>query len=236
MSASSLCSAYVPLPIPVDHGDYQPLIFIMGLVLLTLFALLGSQAYRKTNVTTQKENPKQETPATEERRHGGYMSEMSNFDSEIDPVVEAETYLAFGRDTQAEEILVGALITDPKNIRVKIKLLEIYSYRRDVTSFNETLLSLSGDLEPNSEDWNKVLSIAKSTDLPIDLSSLISNKPKESLVAKKDSEFLPDLSAVLSRIKNLLDNKDFNKVVVDVKESKARSGSSAKYTITIKID
>jgi len=57
---------------------------------------------------------------------------------EVDPIAEADVYLAYGRDEQAEEILKDAISKHPERAEVKLKLLEIYHQRNDVSAF-ETL-------------------------------------------------------------------------------------------------
>ncbi len=59
---------------------------------------------------------------------------------EVDPVAEADVYMAYGRDTQAEEILLEALQKDPQRTAIHAKLLEIYANRRSLKQF-ETLAS-----------------------------------------------------------------------------------------------
>jgi len=54
---------------------------------------------------------------------------------DVDPVAEADVYLAYGRDLQAEEILKEALRTNPSRIAVHAKLIEIYAKRRDLKAF-----------------------------------------------------------------------------------------------------
>jgi pilus assembly protein FimV len=55
---------------------------------------------------------------------------------DVDPVAEAEVYIAYGRDTQAEEILKEALKKNPTHQNIRLKLLEIYSARKNVTVFD----------------------------------------------------------------------------------------------------
>ena len=57
---------------------------------------------------------------------------------DVDPIAEAEVYLAYGRDETAEEILKEAVIKHPARHELKLKLLEIYHQRNDVAAF-ETL-------------------------------------------------------------------------------------------------
>lgn len=54
---------------------------------------------------------------------------------DVDPVAEADVYLAYGRDLQAEEILQEALNAAPERIAIHQKLLEIFAKRRDTESF-----------------------------------------------------------------------------------------------------
>lgn len=54
---------------------------------------------------------------------------------EVDPIGEADLFLTFGRDAQAEEVLKEALKKNPNNIPVKLKLLSIYVNRKDTNSF-----------------------------------------------------------------------------------------------------
>lgn len=54
---------------------------------------------------------------------------------EVDPIGEADMFLNFGRDVQAEEVLKDALHKNPSNIPVKLKLLSIYATRKDTKSF-----------------------------------------------------------------------------------------------------
>ncbi len=57
---------------------------------------------------------------------------------EVDPIAEAEVYLAYGRDETAEEILKEAIVKNPDRHELKQKLLEVYHQRNDVNAF-ETL-------------------------------------------------------------------------------------------------
>ncbi len=57
-------------------------------------------------------------------------------DDEVDPLAEAEVYIAYGRDAQAEEILKEALARKPNREDVQLKLLEIYAARKDKAGFN----------------------------------------------------------------------------------------------------
>lgn len=87
--------------------------------------------------------------------HGG-MGTIHHTD-EVDPVAEAEVYLAYGRDEQAEEILKEAVVKDPARHELKQKLLEIYHHRNDLRSFEtlaeELYAALGGK---GGKAWEKV--------------------------------------------------------------------------------
>ena len=55
---------------------------------------------------------------------------------DVDPISEADLFLNFGRDAQAEEILKEALQNTPNNHQIHLKLLGIYANRKDVNSFS----------------------------------------------------------------------------------------------------
>ena len=75
------------------------------------------------------------------RDAGGASSSMSYSLSQldaigdVDPVAEADVYLAYGRDLQAEEILKEAMRSDPDRMAIRTKLLEVYAKRRDIKGF-----------------------------------------------------------------------------------------------------
>jgi pilus assembly protein FimV len=72
---------------------------------------------------------------------------------EVDPLAEAEIYLAYGRDGQAEEILKEALQTSPRRQEIQLKLLEIYSKRKDVGAFDPIARELQMATGGQGELW-----------------------------------------------------------------------------------
>lgn len=81
--------------------------------------------------------------------------------SNIDPVAEAEVYLAYGRDSQAEEILVDALSKMPSRQDVRLKLLDIYAARGDLRSFENTLVEMrSIGINKGDSIWQRVVELS----------------------------------------------------------------------------
>jgi pilus assembly protein FimV len=72
---------------------------------------------------------------------------------DVDPVAEADVYLAYGRDLQAEEILKEALRSHPDRLAIRTKLLEVYAKRRDTKGFEQLATQLFGLTGGQGEDW-----------------------------------------------------------------------------------
>jgi pilus assembly protein FimV len=83
---------------------------------------------------------------------------------DVDPIAEADVYMAYGRDTQAEEILKEALQKDPNRVAVHAKLLEIYANRRDAQAFEQTALKLKGASGGVGPEWDKAMALGRSID------------------------------------------------------------------------
>ncbi len=85
-------------------------------------------------------------------------------DEGVDPVAEADVYMAYGRDNQAEEILLEALKTDPTRSAIHLKLLEIYAARKSVQPFETVARDLHGLTAGSGADWDKAATLGRSID------------------------------------------------------------------------
>ncbi|ACT49897.1 Tfp pilus assembly protein FimV-like protein [Methylovorus glucosotrophus SIP3-4] len=77
---------------------------------------------------------------------------------EVDPIVEAEIYISYGRDEQAENILLNALEKTPDRHELTLCLLKIYAERQDAIAFDNLALRLqqaAENGEPGTlEQWH----------------------------------------------------------------------------------
>ena len=80
---------------------------------------------------------------------------------EVDPVAEADVYMAYGRDVQAEEILKEALQKDPSRHAVRTKLMEIYSQRADAASFESHAKDLRAATGGQGEHWARAAELGR---------------------------------------------------------------------------
>lgn len=83
---------------------------------------------------------------------------------DVDPVAEADVYLAYGRDLQAEEILKEALRSTPERLAIRTKLLEVYAKRRDTKGFEQLAIQLYALTSGQGEDWQKAQELGASID------------------------------------------------------------------------
>jgi pilus assembly protein FimV len=83
---------------------------------------------------------------------------------EVDPIAEADVYMAYGRDAQAEEILKEALQKDSKRVAVHAKLLEIYAKRKDTKAFERSAAKLKNLTGGSGPEWQKAAALGKSID------------------------------------------------------------------------
>jgi pilus assembly protein FimV len=74
-------------------------------------------------------------------------------------LVEAEIYLAYGRDTQAEQTLRDAIRRTPERSELKVKLLEVYKTLGQKEQFDHLTQELSKILEPDSPEWANVIAL-----------------------------------------------------------------------------
>lgn len=83
---------------------------------------------------------------------------------EVDPVAEADVYMAYGRDAQAEEILLEAKAKDPGRHAIHLKLLEIYAARESVAQFGALATELHRDTGGVGMDWEKAAAMGRKLD------------------------------------------------------------------------
>lgn len=89
----------------------------------------------------------------------------SQMDSgDVDPVAEADVYLAYGRDLQAEEILREALRVNPERVAIHLKLLEIHAKRRDLRAYETLAADVQKLTGGSGNEWSRVIEMGKELD------------------------------------------------------------------------
>jgi len=178
-AASAVAVAKPPVKAPVEEPsmigsllDDNPLALWLGggaVALLAAFGVykLSKRAKKDSGETSFLESRLQPDSffgasggqRIDTRDAGGNSSSMSYSLSQldaigdVDPVAEADVYLAYGRDLQAEEILKEAMRSSPDRMAIRTKLLEVYAKRRDTKGFELLATQLFALTRGEGEDW-----------------------------------------------------------------------------------
>jgi pilus assembly protein FimV len=83
---------------------------------------------------------------------------------DVDPVAEADVYLAYGRDLQAEEILKEAMRSTPERMAIRSKLLEVYAKRRDTKAYELLASQMFNLTKGEGPDWSHAQVLGLSID------------------------------------------------------------------------
>ncbi len=158
--------AVVPQPSLTDQILGEPLYLVGGAVILLGLGGIGFILSRRRQASSRVaggEETKDEdigaktgqltAPAAPSPETGDFTSATGIHPAaapamdDVDPLSEADLFLNFGRDAQAEEILKEALQNTPNNHQIHLKLLGIYANRKDLNSFSAIARQLkdSGD-------------------------------------------------------------------------------------------
>lgn len=84
--------------------------------------------------------------------------------SDVDPVAEADVYIAYGREEQAEDILKEALRVQPDRHPARVKLMEILARRGDKAGFSRHAADLMARTGGTGEDWERAAAVGRSID------------------------------------------------------------------------
>jgi len=84
-------------------------------------------------------------------------------EGDIDPIVEADVYLAYRRYQQAEALIQNALAKQPGRQDLQAKLLEIYYASKNTESFQKVAQSLYESIGANDDDalWQRILPMGR---------------------------------------------------------------------------
>jgi len=138
-----------PLALPAAGGAAA--LLLLGL----LAARIRSRRQQAQTALADRDDPQSEpasgaladAPADAPATSMMYSPSQLDAGGDVDAVAEAEVYLAYGREKQAEDILLESIRLHPERLPAHLKLLEIYGQRRDLPAFHaaaQTLHEVSG--------------------------------------------------------------------------------------------
>lgn len=170
-------------PSLIDDVLANPLILPLAGGLLALLAGLGLYRYRKRNTGGQVDSSFMESRLQHDSFFGAsggqrvdtkdgkgtgssvmYSPSQLDAGGDVDPVAEADVYLAYGRDLQAEEILKEALRTTPMRVAIHSKLLEIYAKRHDSKAFDSVAIDAFSLTKGFGPEWAYIAEMGREID------------------------------------------------------------------------
>ncbi len=202
--------APAPEPSMLASLTDNPLLLPVGGVLVALLAGLGLFRYRRNRARQQAFLDSSGAPMTNSSLKGNslfgstggqsvdtknsifnsnFVPSVSHLDTNVDPVAEADVYIAYGRDAQAEEILKEALRNQPGRNAIRVKLLEIYANRKDPRSFEILASELYSLTRGEGEDWQQAAALGLNVDPANPLYG--GGKLQEQVIAKADAITAP---------------------------------------------
>ena len=144
---------------------------------------------------------------------------LGNIDTdEVDPIAEAEVYLAYGRDAQAEEILKDALKKDPQRQEIYLKLLEIHAQHNKPSAFETVASELYAVSQGQGETWQKAVALGRQLD------------PNNPMFAEGGAVVAPRASAPMAS-----DTQAFT-ISPEMPAAAPRSGASAPERLDFQLD
>ncbi|QEA12157.1 FimV/HubP family polar landmark protein [Comamonas flocculans] len=75
---------------------------------------------------------------------------------DVDPVAEADVYLAYGKDPEAEAILKEAALLHPQQVAIPAKLAEIYAKRQDRVGLEAAARQVRELSQGQGPEWERV--------------------------------------------------------------------------------
>lgn len=167
-----------PMPAPepslMDRVMEQPAYLGAGVIALILIGALAVRAVkrrRESKGDSDDSGPAivAAAPAAAVTYGGGAersapAAAASSDGDEVDPVKEAEIFLAYGRDAQAEELLKEALAANRNRQEVRVLLLQIYAKRKDAKSFESVARELQQATGSSGPHWDQAVALGYQVD------------------------------------------------------------------------
>lgn len=112
----------------------------------------------------QRVNTKDAGPVSGGASSMAYSPSQLDAAGDVDPVAEADVYLAYGRDMQAEEILKEALRTQPGRVAIHKNLAGIYAKRRDARALEAIATEAYHLTGGEGADWLAITNLGAELD------------------------------------------------------------------------
>lgn len=148
-------------------------VVVAGIVILLVWLVVRRrkmQQFQESILTLNDSVAEPGAPHKPESEDASFMSDfaVSSMEgiqteiSEVDPLSEADVYLAYGRYKQAEELVSQAIEKNPQRAELKMKLLEIHYAAKDSEAFCSQAELVRGNFSAkHPEMWARVLEMGR---------------------------------------------------------------------------
>ncbi|WP_286999361.1 MULTISPECIES: FimV/HubP family polar landmark protein [Comamonas] len=210
-----------PAPTPAAEASVMdelldnPLVPAGAGLVAVLLGLLGYTAWKRRRTAQTAQDPSlgdsQLQPDSFFGSSGGQQVDTSSADAgastmayspsqldgggDVDPVAEADVYLAYGRDVQAEEILKEALRSQPGRLSIHVKLAEIYVKRHDIKALEGIARAMQDVSSSQDPEWQRVVEMGRHMD-PTNPFFAAANTAAGTASSKPTSPFAAALNSV----------------------------------------
>ncbi len=143
----------------------QPLYLVIPVFLILILGLLVSRRLREMDddeeaVATYVANEKIDTTSFSDAPTQSSDSEGKSSGKDFqDPVEDADIFLAYGRFSQAENILTQALVAEPRRLDLLLKLAEVYSRKGELSGFEDIAKIVADITRESGAYWERLLAL-----------------------------------------------------------------------------
>ncbi len=143
----------------------QPLYLVIPVVFILILGLLVSRRLREMDddeeaVATYVANEKIDTTSFSDAPMQSSDSEGKSSGEDFqDPVEDADIFLAYGRFSQAENILTQALVAEPRRLDLLLKLAEVYSRKGELSGFEDIAKIVADITRESGAYWERLLAL-----------------------------------------------------------------------------
>ena len=161
----------------LDRAFAQPYLFAIPVILIALIGwgvwrlkdrfgalIAGFKKKKEPAVVGSAETASGSGAFSPDETDIGFPGRAAESGEEVDPLEEAEIFLAYGRDAQAEELLQEAITIHPTRFEIHLKLLEIYAKQSNKEAFEKLARIIQQEPGSEGEIWDRVARLGYSID------------------------------------------------------------------------
>jgi pilus assembly protein FimV len=144
----------------------RPLLLLIPVVLLLVLGIIISRRLKHIEdrdeqiVNMEREfQPSQDSDVPLQAEPESRESGVGESDGQGDVIEDADIFLAYGRFSQAEKILLDALTVEPRRLDLLIKLGEVYSRQKQIDAFANVANKVAAITRSSGAYWERIVAL-----------------------------------------------------------------------------